>query len=74
MLVQFGHGFLFAVPVTSLKDPYELFPLAVNLGELIVAAFFPPFANFFPITFSNIIYHLLSPLNREQANLQYLFF
>jgi hypothetical protein len=34
---------------------------------LIVAAFFPPCANFFPITFSNIVYHLLSPLNKEQA-------
>ena len=67
MLVQFGHGFLFVVAVTALKDPYELFPLAGDPDELIVAAFFPPFANFFPITFSNIVYHLLSPLNKEQA-------
>lgn len=67
MLVQFGHGFLFVVPVTALKDPYELFPLAGNYGELIVATFFPPCANFFPIIFSNIVYHWLSPLNKEQA-------
>jgi hypothetical protein len=67
MLVQFGHGFLFVVAVTALKDPYELFSLAGNSGELIITTFFPPFANFFPITFSNIVYHLLSPLNKKQA-------
>ena len=53
MLIQFGRGFLFGIPIAFLEDVYGPFTHAIYPDELIVVALVPPgedlLTNFAPL-------------------------
>jgi hypothetical protein len=65
VLVQFGCGLLSGISIAFLKDAYGLFMQALQLDELIIAAFVPPavdfLAKFIPLCCDHGDYHIFLP-------------